>query len=1384
MARVNPIPSRRMRAFASGTRWALWVLASAWITLGLLWGGLHFLIVPRIAEFRPWLEQQASQRMGIRVRIGDVLATSNGLIPSVELRDVRLMDADGREALRLPSVLAAMSVRSALGLGFEQLYVAAPELDVRRSADGRIWVAGFAIPKATPDSGGAADWVFAQTELVVRGGRVRWSDELRGLPTLELTDVDVLVRNRGRSHKLRVDADPPAGWGTRLSLRGQFLQPLFTRRHGDWRAWAGQVYAEAEQVDLAQLHNYLDLGLDLRQGAGSLRAWLDVDQASVQGATADVALQTVTVKLAPALEPLDLERVSGRLGLRLLAGGQEISTEALSFETRDGLHWPGGNVRLGRFDANAKQAAHGTLEADRLDLAAISEIANRLPLHAAVHGLFQRLAPQGLVEKISLTWQGSIDQPAAFDARGRVTQLVLAAQPAAQAGDMGIPGLRGGAVDFALSQSGGKASLALQDGSVEFPGVFAQPVVPFDGLTGDVQWKVEGTHISVETGKLHFANTDVQGEAQLKWQTAAVPRGGAEALRFPGVLDLNATISHANLAAVPRYLPLQMQPQARDYLAQALVAGEGSSAKVRIKGDLARFPFSSPKQGEFQIAGQISNASYAYAPPLVMPEGSPPWPLLTQVSGELLLDHDTLQIKAAKGLLAAGTGLQFGKTEVTIGKLYEAPVVAVNAEARGPLAEALAFVNASPVGGWIGHALAHASVTGVADYKVKLSIPVAHADKTTLQGSVLLGGNDFQLAPGVPRLSRAKGSLAFTETGFSLNGAQARALGGDVRVEGGLNFGNSPQARANPGSLRLSGVATAEGLRQASELGPVTRLAPFTSGAATYNATLALRAGNPELLVTSSLNGLALNLPAPLFKAAEASLPLRLESTLVRASLQPGARLQDQWQLELGRLASVVYQRDIAGAEPRVLRGAIAVGLGADESAPMPEQGVAANFNLAQVDVDAWSAVAQRLSSAPGATAATGAATAAPQSAATDAALQSYLPTQLALRARTLSVGGRSFNQVLLGGTRDGPVWRGNVDATELTGYVEYRQSSGNTPGRVVARLSHLVLGQAAQQDVENLLDQQPASIPALDIVVEDMELRGKKLGRIDIQAVNLGGPARDSGREGAREWRLNRFNITTPEATLTASGNWALLNAQAASATPATPPNRERRRTALNFKLDVADSGDLLKRMGMPGVIAKGKGLIAGQVSWLGSPLSPDYASMGGGFNVAMESGQFLKADPGIAKLLGVLSLQSLPRRLALDFRDVFSDGFAFDFVRGDVTIEQGMARTNNLQMKGVNAAVLMEGQADIAKETQRLKVVVIPEINVASASLIYSAINPIIGLTTFLANVILRRPLIEANTQEFLIDGTWVDPHITKVERKSEPAATTDNPAKDVKP
>jgi uncharacterized protein YhdP len=121
----------------------------------------------------------------------------------------------------------------------------------------------------------------------------------------------------------------------------------------------------------------------------------------------------------------------------------------------------------------------------------------------------------------------------------------------------------------------------------------------------------------------------------------------------------------------------------------------------------------------------------------------------------------------------------------------------------------------------------------------------------------------------------------------------------------------------------------------------------------------------------------------------------------------------------------------------------------------------------------------------------------------------------------------------------------------------------------------------------------------------------------------------------------------------------------------------------------------------------------------------------------------------------------------LLLDFRDVFAQGFAFDSVQGDVTIVHGMANTRNLQIKGVNALVQLEGSADIARETQKLRVQILPIVDAGTASLVAGlTVNPVVGLTAFIAQWLLQNPLSRASAQEFVIDGSWVDPRVTRVE------------------
>ncbi len=144
------------------------------------------------------------------------------------------------------------------------------------------------------------------------------------------------------------------------------------------------------------------------------------------------------------------------------------------------------------------------------------------------------------------------------------------------------------------------------------------------------------------------------------------------------------------------------------------------------------------------------------------------------------------------------------------------------------------------------------------------------------------------------------------------------------------------------------------------------------------------------------------------------------------------------------------------------------------------------------------------------------------------------------------------------------------------------------------------------------------------------------------------------------------------------------------------------------------------------------------------------------------------------------MLSLQSLPRRLSLDFRDLFEKGFAFDNASGNVAIERGVARTNNLRLRGASAAVLMEGSADVPQETQDLRVIVVPQLDAGTAALAYAAINPAIGLGAFVAQYFLRKPLMQASTREFHVVGSWADPKVERVERKiGEPVPDMEGPA-----
>ena len=254
-----------------------------------------------------------------------------------------LLDTQMRPALVLPRVVAALSPQSLLAwdLRFQQFYIEGAQLDVRRDARGRIFVAGFDLDRGSADTGedGAAlRWFLKQPEFVIRGGSLRWTDEQRGAPPLALTEVQMVMRNGLRGHAVQLDATPPAAWGERFSLRGRFTQPLINGE--DFSRWSGSVYVILPRADVRELKRYLTLPFSVSEGDGALRAWIDLRQGEPTAATVDLALRAVTLQIEDRLDPLSLARIEGRLVAQREKDGVRVSAQGLSFQTGEGHTWP------------------------------------------------------------------------------------------------------------------------------------------------------------------------------------------------------------------------------------------------------------------------------------------------------------------------------------------------------------------------------------------------------------------------------------------------------------------------------------------------------------------------------------------------------------------------------------------------------------------------------------------------------------------------------------------------------------------------------------------------------------------------------------------------------------------------------------------------------------------------------------------------------------------------------------------------------------------------------------------------------------------------------------------------------------------------------------
>lgn len=1273
---------------AVGTKLGWLSVGSLWVYRVLTWGllaaafvlaavviALRYWILPNIESYREDIARIVSERARQKVTIESIRADWDGLRPQLRLENLVVHDAAGRPSFRLSRLDQTLSWLSVamLELRFHALDIYSPTLHLRRDARGAISIAGVEL--GGEGDSGFADWLLRQRDIEVHDATLVWSDDYRRAPPLELRNVFLHVQSRGGRHRFGLRAAPPPGLAAPVDVRGD-LSGATVRALSEWN---GRLYLKLDYADLAAWRAWIDYPIELPQGAGALRAWLSFSRNRLVDVIADVRLADVKTRLGAGLPELDLSELKGRIGWKQAETGFEITTSGLALATPGGLAMPPTDFLLRHVAGQGKRPARGEMQANALELAALAALADRLPLGDGMRKRLADYAPRGALYDLTARWTGDWAEPQSHSVRGRFENVALNHSGR-------IPGFSGISGTVESGERGGALTLNSHKATVDMPLVFRE-ALDFDALAAQIAWTRGDGATELKLNSIAFSNAHLAGTVFGNY------RGAGSKL---GAIDLTGRLTRADAQYVSRYIPLVIGKGARDWLDAAFIAGQSSDVALRLKGDLDDFPFPEGKAGVFQVTAKVTGGVLNYA------NG---WPRIEHIAGDLVFRGKRMDVHARQGSIS---GVKLGPVHAEIPDLLlqEAKMLNVNGEAEGLTSEFFGFIHKSPVLGMIDHFVEGWQAQGRGRLSLKLSIPLTAPTRTRVAGAYQFTGNTLTIAPELPPVEQAAGRVEFTEASVRVQNVNGIILGGPVTIAGA-------SARDSTVRVTLQGRINADAVRKAG--------APFwvqhLRGSTDWRAVINARKRNADVVFESSLQGLAVDLPAPLVKTAAETMPLRIERRLLAAG-------QDRLSLAVGEIVSVNAVRRTEGGRSTIARGSVRFG----GSAAEPERnGVWVSGAVKALDLDRWLALAQ------------GGGETRVEWGGVD------------VKVDMLDVFRRRFSDLALNVALQGGQWRGTVSGKELDGNVTWLPQGR---GKLVARMKTLAIpgetaGAIAPED-SALRTRKDAELPALDVTAEQFSNKSRQLGRLELAAASEG-----------REWRIEKLRIVNPESRFALDGTWQL---------GVTPP-----RTRINLKLEATDVGKLLTRLGFPEGVRRGTSKLEGALAWQGAPYDIDYASLSGNLVLEAAKGQFVKLEPGIGKLLGLLSLQSLPRRISLDFRDVFSEGFSFDEIVGAIKINRGIASTENLRIQGPAARVVMGGEVDLARETQRVKVRVSPHVSdtVSIAGALVG--GPIAGVAAFLAQKVLKDPLDQIISYEYSVTGTWSDPVVARIERAA--AATPES-------
>ena len=1260
---------RLTRFFAALTRWGLGLCALL-LVFAALYVSLGRELTPLVAEYRAEIEAKAQAAVDMPLHIGSLEGRWSGFAPILLAHDV--MVGEGNSALRLdqvevvPDIWASLMARE---VRIAHLEVSGLQLSVKEDKDGHWALQGVPVQDDQP---------LDPEQLLTRMQMVKRVSLLDSQVTLQpfdqapmtLTYVGLSLHTGMTRQRLDARLTLPDGQPLAVSLRTRI-------RASHWKDGEVQAYLSLPQSDWAKwVPAKLTQQWKLTQFKAGGEFWLTWAKGTVQSAVVRLNSPQVAGSYADR-QPVHIENLALTAYLQRSETGLEVLFDSLAMNLGE-TRWES-RLQLQQNLASDKDLEVWKLQADRLDLTPITPLLNALaPLPEGVAKTIEHLKATGMLRNVLVDFrpQDTSDQKVSFAANlERIGFDAYFGAPAARnvsgsiSGDLGHGELRMDSKDFSL----------------HLDPIFAKPW-QYIQANARLTWKLdkEGFTLIAPYIKVLGEEGKVAADFLIRLHFDQAQED---------YMDLRVGMVDGDGRFTPKYLPAVLSPALDEWLRTAILKGAVDEGFFQYQGSLNHDAL--PASRNISLFFKVHDAELAF---------QPGWPHVSKVKGEVFVEESGVRILASKGQLL-DTKVKDIYVNIPHAPAGKDSHLLLTGGFAGGLGDGLKILQEAPIGtastfaGWKGD--------GDLQGSLDLDIPLAKDAGPKIVVDFKTDKSRLQLAEPTLDLTQLKGDFRF-DSAKGLSGQNISAQAFDRPITAQIT------ADGKPG--KISTRVTAKGqvtVKRLTDWLKITQPLPV-SGDIPYQLQLNLDGADSQLMVSSSLKGVAVDLPAPFGMPASQG-----RDSTFRMTLQGAER---RYWFDYGELANFTF----AAPPDKFNEGRGELFLGDGDALLPTSKGLRIRGVLSELDIDPWKKLVDRYAgNDPGGSA-------------------KQLLNSADFKVGKLSGFGTQFDQVNLQLDRKPAAWGLQLDSLQAKGSVNLPDAKG---APIVVNLQYVKLPapdptvQANENAPDPLADIDPKDIPALDISIAQL-----------FQGPDLVGAWSLKIRPTAKGMAFNNLDLGLKGMQLKGAGGWEGTAGDSSS--------------WYKGRLDGKNIGDVLKGWGYAPTVTSQDFHLDVDGRWPGSPAYVGPKRFSGSLDAAFRNGQFVEVEGGAQALrvFGLLNFNSIGRRLRLDFSDLLGKGLSYDRVKGLLAASNGVFVTREpITMTGPSTNLELNGTLDLVADRVDAKLLVTLPVtnNLPIAALIVGA--PAIGGALFLIDKLIGDRVSRFASVQYKVEGPWKDPKIT---------------------